>query len=121
MGVALVEQAYQYDVTNICPAVNQLIAKVQELAKEHAVPLPPECQQYHAIDLASITEIMSNISKWQAAVVKAIGLPQTLKPKQYGHVDYNDIVSMTLYYGVTLNRIIQAADNISQATPESYK
>ena len=120
MSVKLLDQPYQYDITNLAPAINQLIAKLQELAKEHAVPLPPEVQQYHAIDLASITEIMSNISKWQAEVVNAIGLPENLKPKVYGHVDYNDIVSMTLYYGVTLNRIIQVADKQSQATPESY-
>jgi hypothetical protein len=120
MTVQFVEIPYQFDVTAICPVVNQLIAKVKELAKEHAVPLPPECQQYHVIDLASITEIMSNISKWQAEVVNAIGLEPTLKPKLYGHIDYNDIGSMANYYSVTLNRIIQAAEKTTQSPPESY-
>lgn len=121
MSVAYLEVPYQFDVTAICPVVNQAVAKIQELAREHSVRLPPEVQQYQVVDLASITEIMSNIAKWQAIVVTAIGLSPALKPKVYGHVDYNDIISMTNYYGVTMNRIIQAADNISQAPPEAYK
>jgi hypothetical protein len=120
MTVSYLELPYQFDVTYITNIVNLIINKTIELANEHAIILPTEVEPYDRVDLVEIADAMRNVSSWQALVVSRIGLPSNLVPKIYEQVDYNSIGTMALYYGGTINNIIEAADNLTQQPPESY-
>lgn len=114
MHIAYVELPYQMDVTNLTPATNLVINKIIEMANEYMISLPVEVKPYVEIDIANYGTILQNVARWQNIIVNGLPIDENLKPVQYVSVDYNNIISILNYYGVTMNNIIDAANNLVQ-------
>lgn len=111
---------YQHDVTATTWVINQIIEKIIELAKEHMISLPEEVRLYARVDLAEIADALRNVATWQAIIVNRIGLSPKLKPRVYEQVDYGSFGTFIDYYGVKMNMIIDAAENLTQGQPGDY-